>query len=49
VSRDQVKRSWGSQTGGGLATAGIILGFIGASFWLIALIINLVHAVGSTG
>jgi hypothetical protein len=49
VARDQIKRSWGSQTGGELATAGIVLGFIGAGFWLIALIVNLVHAVGSTG
>ena len=32
-----------------MATAGIVLGFIGAGFWLVALIINLVHAVGSTG
>jgi len=49
VSRNQIKRSWGRQTGSGFATAGIILGFIGASFWIAALVLDLVHAVGSTG
>jgi len=49
VSRNQIKQSWGRQTGSGFATAGIALGFIGASFWIIVLILNIVHAVGSTG
>jgi hypothetical protein len=49
VSRHQIKQSWGRQTGSGFATAGIVLGFIGASFWIVALILNLVHTVGSTG
>jgi Domain of unknown function (DUF4190)/zinc-ribbon domain len=49
VSRNQIKQSWGRQTGSGLATAGIALGFIGASFWLVILIVNLVHAASSTG
>jgi hypothetical protein len=49
VSRNQIKQSWGRQTGSGFATAGIVLGFIGASFWIIVLTLNLVHTVGSTG
>ncbi len=49
VSRNQIKQSWGRQTGSGFATAGIVLGFIGASFWIIALMIQLVHAAGSSG
>lgn len=49
VSRNQIKQSWGRQTGSGFATAGIVLGFIGASFWIIALMIQLVHAAGNTG
>jgi hypothetical protein len=49
VARQQIKQSWGRQTGSGFATAGIVLGFIGASFWILALILNIVHVVGSTG
>jgi hypothetical protein len=48
VSRNQIKQSWGRQTGSGFATAGIVLGFIGAAFWIIVLTLNLVHTVGST-
>jgi len=43
VSRDQIKRSWGRETGSGMATAGIILGFIGAAFWLVVLIAGIVN------
>jgi hypothetical protein len=49
VGRDQIDRSWGSQTGKGMATAGIILGFVGAAFWLVMIIIVVVDSAGSTG
>jgi uncharacterized membrane protein len=49
IARDQIKRSWGSQTGAGLATAGIVLGFIGVAIWVLLFVIGLVHGVGSTG
>jgi len=45
VSRSQVRRSAGSQTGDGLALAGIIVGFVVIALWL-ALIIT--SAVGSS-
>jgi Domain of unknown function (DUF4190)/zinc-ribbon domain len=41
VARNQIKRSWGQQVGGGMATAGIVLGFIGASFWILAFILQI--------
>jgi len=47
VARDQIKRSWGRQTGSGMATAGIILGFIGAAFWLVALIVQIVNSANT--
>ena len=49
VSRDQIKRSWGRQTGSGMATAGIILGFLTAAFWLVMMIVAVVDSAGSTG
>jgi hypothetical protein len=48
VARDQIKRSWGRQTGSGMATAGIILGFIGASLGLIWIIALIVSSAGSS-
>jgi hypothetical protein len=49
VARDQIRRSWGRQTGGGMAVAGIVLGFVGASFWLLILIVSLVSGTSSGG
>jgi hypothetical protein len=49
VGREQIKRSWGRQTGGGMATAGIVLGFLGAGFWLFVLIVSVVSSATSTG
>ncbi len=43
VSREQIKRSWGRQTGGGMATAGIVLGFLGTAFWLAMIIASAVN------
>ena len=48
VARDQIKRSWGRQTGGGMATAGIVLGFLVAAFWLVIMIVAVVDSAGST-
>ena len=47
VARDQIKRSWGRQTGSGMATAGIILGFIGSALLLLAIIASIVNSAGS--
>jgi hypothetical protein len=49
VARDQIKRSWGRQTGSAMAIAGIILGFLVAAFWLVVIIIAVVDSAGSTG
>ena len=41
VSRGQIKQSWGRQTGSGMATAGIVLGFTGVAFLLVFFILSL--------
>ena len=41
ISRGQIKRSWGRETGSGMATAGIILGFAGLAFLLFFFILGL--------
>ena len=43
----QLKRSWGTQTGSGMATAGIILGFIGCALLLIGIIVQIVNSAGA--
>jgi len=49
VAREQIKRSWGRETGSGMATAGIILGFLAAAFWLVLMIVAVVDSAGSAG
>ena len=44
VARDQIKRSQGRQTGSGMATAGIILGFVAVAFWLFVFVVALADA-----
>jgi hypothetical protein len=39
ISRNQIKRSQGAQTGGGMALAGIIIGFVGILFWIVVIIV----------
>ena len=41
VARDQIKRSQGRQGGSGMATAGIILGFVALAFVLLIFIVSL--------
>jgi len=41
VARSQIKSSGGQQVGSGMATAGIVLGFIGAGFWLLGFTLQL--------
>ena len=43
VARSSIKRSRGAQTGGGLAVAGLIIGYIGVAVWILlfALIIGM--------
>ncbi len=46
--RSQIKQSNGEQTGGGLATAGIILGFLGLSLLIIVFAVAFVgHSASS--
>ena len=47
VARDQIKRSQGRQSGSGMATAGIILGFVAVAFWLLIFIVALADAGSS--
>jgi hypothetical protein len=44
-----IRRKPGQLKGSGMATAGIILGFLGAGFWLVVLIMSVVDAARSTG
>ena len=44
VSLDQIRRSLGQQRGRVLAIAGITIGFLGAGFWLLAIIGSIVGA-----
>jgi Domain of unknown function (DUF4190)/zinc-ribbon domain len=44
VARGQIKQSQGRQTGSGMATAGIILGFVAVAFWLLIFIVALADA-----
>ncbi len=41
IARDQIKRSWGRQSGAGLATAGIVLGLAGTAFWLFVTVVSI--------
>lgn len=41
IARSQIKQSWGRQTGSGMATAGIVLGFLGTAFMLVIFITSL--------
>jgi VIT1/CCC1 family predicted Fe2+/Mn2+ transporter len=34
IARSEIRRSNGSQSGDGLALAGLIIGWVGTSFWL---------------
>jgi uncharacterized protein DUF4190 len=48
VARDQIRRSQGRQQGAGMATAGIVIGFVAIAFWLIIFVIGLANG-DSTG
>jgi hypothetical protein len=41
VARGQIKSTGGRQAGSGMATAGIVLGFIGTAFLLLFFIVSL--------
>jgi hypothetical protein len=41
VARDQIKRSQGREGGEGMATAGIVLGFVAVAAWLVLFIVSL--------
>jgi len=47
VARSQIRQSWGRQTGTGMATAGIVLGFVSVAGWLTLFLFSLVHAIGT--
>ena len=48
VARDQIRRSQGRQTGSGMATSGIVLGFIAVALWLAILVISMANAGSGT-
>ncbi len=41
IAREQVRRSNGSQVGGGMALAGLIIGYVIMGFFFLALVMNL--------
>ena len=41
IAREQIKRSQGREHGSGMATAGIIIGFVAVAFWLVLFVISL--------
>jgi hypothetical protein len=41
VAREQIKRAQGREGGEGMATAGIILGFVAVAAWLVFFVISL--------
>jgi hypothetical protein len=48
IAREQIKRSQGRQQGTGMATAGIVIGFVALAFWLFVFVVSLA-ASGSNG
>jgi hypothetical protein len=44
VARDQIRRSQGRQGGSGMATAGIILGFVAVAIWLLIFVVSMANA-----
>jgi len=44
IARDQIKRSQGREHGSGMATAGIVIGFVAIALWLLFFIIGLAHS-----
>jgi len=40
VAREQIKRAQGRESGAGMATAGIIIGFVAVAFWLFFFIVG---------
>ena len=41
IARDQIRRSQGREHGSGMATAGIVIGFIAIALWLLIFIVSL--------
>jgi hypothetical protein len=41
IAREQIKRSQGREHGSGMATAGIIIGFVSVAFWLVLFVVSL--------
>jgi hypothetical protein len=48
IARDQIRRSQGREHGAGMATAGIIIGFVALACWLVFFVVSLA-ASGSNG
>jgi hypothetical protein len=44
IARNQIRQSSGTQTGTGMATAGIVLGFIATSFWVLVFVLQMANA-----
>jgi hypothetical protein len=48
VAREQIKRSQGRERGEGMATAGIVIGFVAVGLWLVFFVISLAVSGSST-
>jgi len=44
IARDQIKRSQSREHGSGMATAGIVIGFVAIALWLLFFVIGLAHS-----
>jgi hypothetical protein len=44
VARDQIRRSRGRETGSGMATTGIVLGFVAVAIWLLIFVVSMANA-----
>ncbi len=48
VARAQIHRSAGTRTGGGMALAGIIVGFVAVAFWTVSFTLSALHGTSYT-
>jgi hypothetical protein len=48
IARDQIRRSQGRERGAGMATAGIVIGFVAVGLWLVFFVLSLAVSGSST-
>lgn len=49
VAKRQIKESGGAQTGGGMATAGLVLGWLGLAMFALTMLVMILAAASSAG